>query len=549
MEKAQTFVIGHKNPDTDSICSAMAMAELKRAEGMENVEAARAGDLNPQTSFILDYLGIEPPRYLPDVFLRARDVMSTDVVTVAEDTPIDRVMEIMRSQGIRFIPVLDPGGRPVGVVTVMDLARRHIVKMDVESAREVTTSTRNIAATLGAEAVVDHLSDEVATLSVFVGAMAEASFVKTVSRKDPALCAVIVGDRMDIQSKSVEMGMGLLVVTGGFAVDGAVLEAARGRGVSVIVSPFDTATTALLVRLSTPASVISDPSFVTADPDDLLDELKGKLTRGTTGLLILDDDGRLAGLVTKTSLLRPSRTNLVLVDHNELGQAVDGAEEANIVEVVDHHRIGNFTTSHAIPFTCEPVGSTSTLVADLYRRRGVEIKKETAGLLLGGVLSDTVLLRSPTTTEKDRDTALWLEQRSGIDHRAFGEKIFAATSSIKKRGVEAVVRGDHKVFEVKGKSFGIGQVETIGFDEFYEEKEGLLEELRKVGREKGLLLSGLLVTDIVMGTSLLLVVGDREVLAGLGYPRLDEHTLELKNVISRKKQVVPHLLSVFNELY
>jgi len=549
MEKAQTFVIGHKNPDTDSICSAMAMAELKRAEGMENVEAARAGDLNPQTSFILDYLGIEPPRYLPDVFLRARDVMSTDVVTVAEDTPIDRVMEIMRSQGIRFIPVLDPGGRPVGVVTVMDLARRHIVKMDVESAREVTTSTRNIAATLGAEAVVDHLSDEVATLSVFVGAMAEASFVKTVSRKDPALCAVIVGDRVDIQSKSVEMGMGLLVVTGGFAVDGAVLEAARGRGVSVIVSPFDTATTALLVRLSTPASVISDPSFVTADPDDLLDELKGKLTRGTTGLLILDDDGRLAGLVTKTSLLRPSRTNLVLVDHNELGQAVDGAEEANIVEVVDHHRIGNFTTSHAIPFTCEPVGSTSTLVADLYRRRGVEIKKETAGLLLGGVLSDTVLLRSPTTTEKDRDTALWLEQRSGIDHRAFGEKIFAATSSIKKRGVEAVVRGDHKVFEVKGKSFGIGQVETIGFDEFYEEKEGLLEELRKVGREKGLLLSGLLVTDIVMGTSLLLVVGDREVLAGLGYPRLDEHTLELKNVISRKKQVVPHLLSVFNELY
>ncbi|MFQ5466180.1 MAG: putative manganese-dependent inorganic diphosphatase [Thermodesulfobacteriota bacterium] len=549
MEKAQTFVIGHKNPDTDSICSAMALAGLKRAEGMENVEAARAGDLNPQTSFILDYLGIEPPRYLPDVFLRARDVMSTDVVTVAEDTPIEKVMEVMRSQGIRFIPVLDPGGRPVGVVTVMDLARRHIVKMDVESAREVTTSTRNIAATLGAEAVVDHLSDKVATLSVFVGAMAEGSFVKTVSRKDPALCAVIVGDRMDIQSKSVEMGMGLLVVTGGFAVDGAVLEAARGRGVSVVVSPFDTATTALLVRLSTPASVISDPSFVTADPDDPLDELKGKLTRGTTGLLVLDDDGRLAGLVTKTSLLRPSRTNLVLVDHNELGQAVDGAEEANIVEVVDHHRIGNFTTSHAIPFTCEPVGSTSTLVADLYRRRGVEIKKETAGLLLGGVLSDTVLLRSPTTTEKDHDTALWLEQRSGIDHRAFGEKIFAATSSIKKRGVEAVVRGDHKVFEVKGKSFGIGQVETIGFDEFYAEKEGLLEELRKVGREKGLLLSGLLVTDIVMGTSLLLVVGEREVLAGLGYPRLDEHTLELKNVISRKKQVVPHLLSVFNELY
>jgi manganese-dependent inorganic pyrophosphatase len=228
---------------------------------------------------------------------------------------------------------------------------------------------------------------------------------------------------------------------------------------------------------------------------------------------------------------------------------VDGAEEANIVEVIDHHRIGNFTTTHAIPFICEPVGSTSTLVAELWRRSGHEIGRKTAGLLLGGVLSDTVLLKSPTTTGRDRDIAGWLEEKSGLGLEAFGSEIFAATSSLKKRGPVGAVRGDHKVFEAKGRKFGIGQVETIGFEELADELQGLTEELRKVKDEKGLELSALLVTDIVMGTSLLVAVGEKDVMYNLGYPRVMDDVFELKNVISRKKQVVPHVLSVFNDIY
>jgi len=212
---------------------------------------------------------------------------------------------------------------------------------------------------------------------------------------------------------------------------------------------------------------------------------------------------------------------------------------------VDHHRIGGFKSPRPIPFICGPVGSTSTLVAELYEAEGVKMEKDIAGLLLGAVLSDTVILRSPTTTERDRRVVERLEKISGLEHRAFGEEIFRATSSIGKRGAAAAVRGDHKVFSVGGRSFGIGQVETIGFDEFYDEKENLRRELEKIMEEKGLSLSALLVTDIVRGDSLFLAVGDAEVLYNLGYPELEPGLYELRGVISRKKQVAPHILHVF----
>ena len=548
MRTGTVYVIGHKNPDTDSICSAIALAELKRAAGMENVVAARAGDLNPQTSFILDYLKVEPPRYVPDVYPRARDVMTGEVVKVSEETTVGKVMELMRNEGVRFVPVLDAGGRPRGVLTIMDLARRYIVKMEAPGSREVTTTLKNIADSLGAVTLLDFSAGELSTFSLFVGAMEEGSFIKIIEERDPRGCAVIVGDRADIQRRSVEMGVGLLIISGGFALDAQALEEAKKNGVSVVVSPYDSAATAQLVRLSPPAHKLCTVPYEQAHPDEPVEELKFKLSK-SDGMVVVDDEGVMQGVITKSSLLRPSGVRLVLVDHNELSQAVDGAGMVEILEVVDHHRIGNFQSSQAISFVCDPVGSTSTLVAERYRSLGAEIRKETAGLLLGGVLSDTVILKSPTTTERDRSIVGWLEERSGLDHAKFGAEIFGATSSIKKRGAGAVVGGDHKVFEAKGKMFGVGQVETVGFAEFYEEKAALAKELDRVRGAKGLSLSSLLVTDIVCGTSLFIAVGEKEVIYNLGYPKLEDGVYELKNVISRKKQVVPHLLSVFNEIY
>lgn len=542
-----TYVIGHKNPDTDSIVSAIGLAELKRAEGATSVVAARAGDLNPQTAFILDYFRVEPPQYLANVYPKAKDIMSVDVVVVSEDTPLMKVMELMREEKIRFIPVLGKDGRPRGVLTLMDLAKRYIV-LESESLTEVTTTLKNIVETLRAKVVLDFHSGAPAALSVYIGAMAQGSFEEAISGVDPKNCAVIVGDRKKIQETSVMKGVNLLIVSGGFGVEATIIDEARRKGVSVIISPYDSATTALLVRLSTPARSICAADFEKASPDDLVDELRHRMS-AARGLVVLDAQGMMCGVITKSNLLRASSTNLVLVDHNELSQAVDGADKVNIVEVVDHHRIGNFHCAQPITFLCEPDGSTSTLVSELYLKRDIPIKKDVAGLLLGGILSDTVMLKSPTTTDKDRRAVKWLEERSGLDHKEFGSQIFAATSSLKKRGAAAAVAGDYKLFEAKGGKFGIGQVETIGFDEFNDEKEKLREELARMKEKKGLQLSALIVTDIVMATSLFLAVADKEVIYRLDYPKIEDGVYELKNVISRKKQVVPHILGILNSVY
>lgn len=543
--KDQTYVIGHKNPDTDSICSAMGLAELKRLEGASNVFAARAGDINPQTSFILDYFKAEAPRYLPNVYPKASDVMSTEVVKVAGATPLLKVMDLMREEKIRFIPVVDQDGRPEGALTLMDLARKHMLETDGQ--REVATTLPNIASVLNAEVALDFIGGGDRTFSLFVGAMGVESFLGILGKSDPAQCAVIVGDRADIQRTSIERGVGLLIITGGFRLDAAILEEARSRRVSIIITPSDTATAAQLVRLSTPARRVVG-GYESVSPDELATDLKLRLG-SSTGIIVVDSDNRMLGIVTKTNILRPPSLNLILVDHNELSQAVDGAETVNIVEVIDHHRIGNFHTVHPIPFICEPVGSTSTLVAELFRRRGLPIRRETAGLLLGGALSDTVILKSPTTTQRDKDIVGWLEEKAGLDHRAFGTAIFSSTSSLRGRGPEAAVSGDFKVFEAKGRKFGIGQFETIGFEEFHEERLKLKEELIKIKDKKDLKLSAVLVTDIVLGTSLFLAVGEKEVMHKLDYPKVDEGVYELKNVLSRKKQVVPHILGVFNSVY
>lgn len=545
MGKDTTFVIGHKNPDTDSIASAIALSELKSALGGGHFVPARAGDLNPQTEFILNRFNIQPPRYIADVHPRAKDIMSAGVVTVNEETPFHKVLELMRKEEVRFMPVLDPEGRPKGVLTLMEIAKRYL---EAEHSIEVTTSLKNIVGTLGAKVKHDTLGGKELTLTVYIGAMSEEAFLYILGQEDPGKCAIIVGDRVDIQKRAVEKGVGLLIISGGFDVEKCVLDAAREKGVSIIVSPFDSATTSILVRVSTPALKICERSFETVSPDDLVESIKYKAAV-SAGLIVLDGSGVMQGVITKTDILKPSGLNLVLVDHNELSQAVDGAEKVNIVEVVDHHRIGNFTCPLPIPFICEPVGSTSTLVAELFRRSNAPLKKEIAGLLLSGVLSDTVILKSPTTTARDREMVGWLEERSGLDHMTLGKEIFGSTASLKSRGPEAVVGGDFKVFETKGKKFGIGQVETIGFDEFRDEAMKLSEELVKARDKKDLKLSALLVTDITLGTSLLLAVGDREVLYKLDYPRLGEGVYELKGVISRKKQVVPHILGLFNEIY
>ena len=547
--KKNTYVIGHRNPDTDSIASAIAYAELKRLLGEEGVFAAMAGEPNPQTAYILDRLGIEAPLYLADVHPKVRDVLNRRPITVSADTPLMEALELFHRNNIRVIPVVDGDGKPAGLVSLLKLSEKYLLT-GKDRMRGVNTTLRSLALCLKGTFLCGAPGDGKEHLHLFIGAMLEDSFSARIEGYSSPSLLIMTGDRRSIQQAAIERGVRLLIVTGGLAVDGELLARGAAQGVTIISTPYDTATAAWLTRLSTPVGYFAEAGFERVGVGEPLSHLRLKLLHsGEPAVIVVEEDGTLAGVATKSSLLAPIPAALILVDHNELGQAVHGAEELEIREVIDHHKLGNNHTNQPVTFITAPVGSTCTLVADLYRQEGVELSAVMTAMLLAGILSDTVILKSPTTTDRDRKTALWLEGVAGLDHGEFGKEIFSACSGLSAYGSpEKVITTDFKLFSKGETTFGIGQVEVIGFDEFFAMKAALQSALAEVKRRDNLALAGLMVTDIYSETTLFLAEGKKELAHVMGHPQVEPHLYELKGVMSRKKQMVPHLLQVLDKL-
>ncbi|QWV94050.1 putative manganese-dependent inorganic diphosphatase [Geomonas oryzisoli] len=541
----QIFVIGHRNPDTDSIASALAYAHLKRALGDERVTAAMAGNLNPQTTWLLGRLGIEAPLYLADVHPKVRDVIQRTPITVAADAPLLTALEQFHHNSIRVLPVLDGAGVPKGVIPLRKIAERSLVT-GAESLRLVSASLASLAACLQGSFLSGCADPAVESLHLFVGAMAEESFIDRISGFDPATLVVVTGDRTSIQKAAIERGVRLLVVTGGLPVTDEVVRLAESRGVALLSTPLDTAATISRARLATPALALAVPTFESVSVGEPLGRLRDKLLHsGETAVLVLEEDGTLAGVATKSSLFAPLPYALILVDHNELTQSVPGAEDLEILEVIDHHKLGNPPTSNPIPFITAPVGSTCTIVASLYEEHEVEPPAQIAALLLAGILSDTVILKSPTTTPKDRATVARLAAVAGLDWEAFGAEIFAASGALSGYGSpERVVGSDFKLFSQGELTFGVGQVEVFGFGEFNEMKAELRQALAARREKEGLELAGLMVTDISTESTMFLMEGGQAFTRFMGYPQPEPHVFEMKGVMSRKKQLVPHMIKV-----
>jgi manganese-dependent inorganic pyrophosphatase len=539
------FVIGHRNPDTDSVASAIAYAELKRQLGAQHVTAAMAGPLNPQTTWILSRLAIEPPRYLADVHPKVRDVLRRQPVTVSATAPLLSALEEFHHNHIRILPVIDDAGAPVGVIPLLKIAERSLTT-GPNSLRKLTTSLDSLAACLNATFIVGAPDTAVETLHLFVGAMGENSFSAHLEGYAPETLAIVTGDRRSIQVSSIERGVRLLVVTGGLAVDEDLVQLAREKGVVLLSTPLDTATTVARARLSTPAGHLAEQQFERIGVCESLGRLKEKLlTSGESAVLVLEEDGTLAGVATKSSLLAPLPYGLILMDHNELTQAVPGAEDVEILEVIDHHKLGNSPSSNPIPFITSPVGSTCTIVASLYAEHGVTPSPTIASLLLSGILSDTVILKSPTTTERDRAAVLRLSAQAGLDYESFGAEIFAASGALSGYGSpERIVSADFKLFSQGEYNFGVGQVEVFGFSEFNSMKDELKGALAAVRKREKLDLAGLMVTDIATESTMFLMEGGQAFSRIMGYPQPEPQLFEMKGVMSRKKQLVPHLIKV-----
>ncbi|MDD2541890.1 MAG: putative manganese-dependent inorganic diphosphatase [Desulfuromonadaceae bacterium] len=540
-----TYVIGHRNPDTDSIASAIGYAALKQRLGDTSVIAAMAGAPNPQTRYILDRLEIPDPLYLADVHPKVRDTLKRQPVTVDRQASAYEALELFNKSGVRVLPVVDGENRPCGMISLLRLSESYLLPCQ-DKIRQVTITLPSLARTLAAHIETGSGDNTTFTLNLFIGAMLEESFSNRLDGYDPQELLIMTGNRRTIQLAAIERGVRILVITGGHPLDKDLFDLAQKQRVTVLLTPHDTATAAWLARLSTPAACLAEQEFAEIGVDKSLAALRQKLLgANVSAVLALEEDGTLAGVATKSSLLAPLPYSLILMDHNELGQAVPGADLVEITEIIDHHKLGNNHSNTPISFITSPVGSTCTLVARRYRECNVEPDRQIAALLLAGILSDTVILKSPTTTDIDHQMAAWLEERSGVIAAEFGRDIFAASSSLKNYGsVDRVVTADFKLFTHEKYSIGIGQVEVIGFDEFYRMKDELLAALAEIKRRDNLFIAGLMVTDITTETTLFLVEGHTRIAHVMEYPQLEPHLYELKNVMSRKKQMVPHLLKI-----
>ncbi len=548
-----TYVVGHRNPDADAVCSAIAYAAFKQACGQDGYVAARCGNSNARIDRILQRFGQPLPYYLGDVSPRVRDVMVTPVVSITEKATCAEALELIDNNHLRLLPVVGDNQRLIGSVSVPQLGGFFIPRVrDTREMRKVRTSLAHINRALRGRAVHLEKADVVEDLFIRVGAMDVRSFWRI--SQDEGIPAsktiIIVGDRWDIQQRSLQIGVRALVITGDLPVDDEVIAQAKAKGVSLIISPHDSANTAWVIRTASTIDSMIDPKFTSVNPDMPMAEMRRKhSTSNAPAFMVMGEDGRLHGILTRTDILRPVKTRLVLVDHNELTQAVPGASEVTIAEIIDHHRLGPMTTPQPILFINEPVGSTCTIVADLFRRHGLKPTPSIAGVMMGGIISDTLHLNSPTSTEKDADVLAWLSAIASVQPKALAEDIFSSGSVILANAPDAVVRSDLKVYEEEKNRFAVSQVEELGFGNFWNHAKGLADALEKQARNDKLLFAALLVTDINTQNSLLLVKGDADFISRIRYPHVEKDEIfDMPGIVSRKKQLIPYLTSILKEM-
>ena len=549
----QTIVIGHKNPDMDSICSAIGCAELKRLSGWEDVIPARCGPTNPRIDFALHRFGVEPPVLLSDLSARVHDVMQPNVVSVHVDTPIYDAIQLIDRRRLRGLPVVDDRLRCTGLLNAHKIMH-HLFppREEASAARTVTASLAAIARTVGAQLICGELSTAEEELFLLVGAMRQDSFGPRLDeyRKNGRKVIVFVGDRPHIQQLAIELHAHAIVVTGGYAIGPEVEIAARAAGVTLMVSPTDTATTVLMSRGAVRAGRMVETDFLSFQRDLRLAEARHAAADSSAFVFpVINEHGALCGILSKSDFIREIPRQLILVDHNELDQAVRGADQMPIIEIYDHHRLGGFTSKTPVLFWNNPVGSTSTIIAQSFGHAGIAIPRKIAGILLSGLISDTLNLTSPTTTATDRRIRDELAKVAEVDPDAYAQELFSVGSPLLNLTAEEAINADSKPYTEDGHRFVVAQVEELTFAHFPEKRDALLAALEAKQKREGLLFAALLVTDITTQSSLLLVRGDDRFLTTIASPVAHPpHIWQLDGVVSRKKQLLPYLIECLGRM-
>lgn len=550
-----TLVIGHKNPDTDAICSAIGYADyLRRVRGLEEAEAACCGALNARTAWVLEQASLSAPQRVLDVRAKAGDIARAEICLAGPEESFLTVYQWMADRGFRSIPVVGDDGVPIGIVSLQSLLQ--LVLPDPgqgDAVRHVRTSLDSMAHALPAEILVEgeEMAREEDLVMTIAGSSTEV-FAERTARFEPEKMVVIVGDRPRIHEIAIERGVRALVLTGGFGLASEALATlARQRGVSVLSAARDTASVLQLIRCSRCVESAIDKDFLCFNSTVPLEHIREAVARVSQALFpVVDPDtGRIVGVFSKSDLVDPPAQRLVMVDHNEFSQAVDGADEADIIEVIDHHRLGgNLVSKEPVRFINEPVGSTCTIVARSFRDAGSAPEKDIATCLCAGIIADTLKLSSPTATATDAEMLTWLAPIAGIDIDEFARSFFEVGSLLREATPEEALGSDRKEYTENGWKISISQIEELGLDEFWKTKDLLGTELESIVGAHGLDFACLMVTDISCNNSILLTAGSDAVDDEIFYPQLDAGTYNMKGVVSRKKQLFPALGRILAKL-
>lgn len=542
----KVYVVGHKNPDTDSICSAIAYADLKRQLTGGEYVAKRAGQINEETHYVLKRFKVPAPELLQNVKLQVKDIDIHKIEGVDPNVSIKATWAKMKEQNVKTLPILKDE-ELVGVISTGDIATSYMDVYDNCIMSEAKTQYKNIVDTLDGTLICGNEHGYFTRGKVNVGASSPELMEECIEKDD----LVILGNRYESQVCAVDIDVSCLVVCQGAEVSKRLVKRAEEQSIVIISTPHDTYTAARLINQSIPVKhFMTKAPLTTFRMTDYVDEIKESMTKKKfRDFPILDKQGHFKGFISRRRFLDVSKKRVILVDHNEKSQAVDGIEEAEIVEIIDHHRLGNIETMGPVFFRNQPVGCTATIVCQMYEEYGVEITPTIAGLLCSAIISDTLLFRSPTCTKVDEKAAKKLAKLAGIELNQMAGEMFKAGSSLAGKSAKEICFQDFKQFTVNDVVFGVGQINSMNKDELKEIKSVLTPHLPEVLKSNGLQMVYFMLTDILDESTELLCVGNnaREYIVDAFDLNEDTDKVILKGVVSRKKQLIPTLVGTLQQ--
>lgn len=541
------FVIGHRNPDTDSICSAICYAELKHTLTEKEYIPCRAGDVSAETQYVLDSFGVEAPRCLDSLHPRLSDVQFRDVAGISAQISLRRAWQYMSDKGIQTIAVVDEDNNLQGILTFSDIARFYMEDQDAEALAAAQTSYRNLVDVLNGELIVGDPDDHFTQGKVVVAAANPDVMEDYIGEHD----MVILGNRYESQLCSIEMKAGCIIIGLGAKVSRTIRKLAEEANCTIIATPLDTYTCSKVINQAVPVRhIMRTNGLVTFRRNDLVADVKATVSKKRIRYYpILDESGKYVGMISQRNLLDMEKQEVILVDHNEKDQAVDGIRAAQITEIIDHHRIDAVETNSPIYFRNQPLGCTATIIAQMYEENRVDISPVIAGLLCSAILSDTLMFRSPTCTPSDRQTAEKLAQIAGIDIQTHAVAMFRAGSQLVNRSTDELFHMDYKYYQVKDKRIAVSQVTSVNQGELAALAPRMLSYMQSCLPTSGLAMLFAMLTNIVDETTELLFVGqDTSALVRMAFRKdCGPHSVLLPGVVSRKKQLVSPLLAALEE--